>query len=87
MEQFIKQHSDCTLGVLEGFDRVLSRGTLRSLCHPDGVNKFLAAKGVPFKKFADFTEGLTDQIAGRAGCARSVRTTLRCSKPYCMANA
>ena len=66
MEQFIKQHSDCTLGVLEGFDRVLFRGTLRSLCYPDGVNKFLAAKGVPFKEFGDFTQGLTDQIAGYA---------------------
>jgi hypothetical protein len=42
MKRFLERHRDQILGVLSGFDRVLFRGTVRSLEYLDGVEAFLA---------------------------------------------
>ncbi|HHT9160079.1 MAG TPA: hypothetical protein ACFYEH_09480 [Candidatus Brocadiaceae bacterium] len=41
MEQFLNRHKDTIYGVISGFDRVLFRGTLRSISHMEGMRAFL----------------------------------------------
>lgn len=74
MNGFIRRHRDCVMGVLSGFDRVRFRGTLRWLCYPDGLGRYLSSIKVLLKDFSEFTQGLTarirqaaEQIAGSAG--------------------
>ena len=62
MESFLKQHGDAVLGVLHGFDRVLFRGTLRSISYCAGMDRFLGAQRVLYKDFAPFVDGLSDQL-------------------------
>lgn len=66
MEHFIKQHHECILGVLEGFDRMRFQGTLRSICYGKGVDSFLGAAGVRYKDFGTFAQGLSDQLKHNA---------------------
>jgi hypothetical protein len=66
MERFIARHHDRILGVLSGFDRVLFRGTLRSISYRNGMNAFLFSHGVLYKDFGSFAEGLSDRIKRHA---------------------
>ena len=66
MEQFIKQHHECILGILEGFDRVLFRGTLRSIAYGDGLARFLSFKGIRLKAFKSFLGSCSQQIVQHA---------------------
>jgi len=43
MEQFLNRHKDTIYGVISGFDRVLFRGTLRSISHVEGMKAFLSS--------------------------------------------
>ncbi len=54
MEQFINRHKDSIDHILSFFDRILFRGTLRSISHVEGMNKFLTANKVFLKDFKDF---------------------------------
>jgi len=51
MQRFLKRHKDRIVGVLSGFDRVLFRGTLRSIEYQAGFDKFLGAQRVLYKIF------------------------------------
>jgi hypothetical protein len=62
MNEFTKQHQDCIHGTLTGFDRVLFRGTLRSISYLDGVHRFLCAKGILMKDFMAFAEDCTERL-------------------------
>jgi hypothetical protein len=42
MENLLNRHKDSIVGVLSCFDRVLFRGTLRSISHLDGMKVFLS---------------------------------------------
>jgi hypothetical protein len=66
MEAFIQRHEGDVLGVLSGFDRLLFKGTLRSLSYAKGVDKFLGAARVQYKDYKSFVMGLTAQIRSRA---------------------
>jgi len=66
MEQFIRTHQDKIVGVLEGFDRILFRGTFRSLAHGDGLGRFLSAKGVRLTHFKDFALCCSRRLAEHA---------------------
>jgi len=70
MDDFITRHEDRIIGVLHGFDRMLFRGTLRSISYVQGMAKFLASQGVLLKDFAAFarrcTAVLTDHAQGVA---------------------
>src|SRR5580704_10414456 len=66
MERFIERHQDAIVGVLSGFDRVLFRGTLRSLSYLDGMDKFLGSQRVLYKDFGAFAERLSQQIKDHA---------------------
>ena len=62
MEQFLKSHREHITGVLSGFDRVLFRGTLRSISHLDGMNRFLSYHKVLLKDFGVFVQKHSNQI-------------------------
>jgi hypothetical protein len=66
MERFLQRHAGQVLGVLSGFDRVLFRGTLRSLSYLKGMDKFLGSQGVLYKDFGAFAERLSAQIKAQA---------------------
>jgi hypothetical protein len=50
------------MGILNGFDRVRIRGTLRWLCYVDGFGKYLSAMKVRLKDFKQYAEGITDGV-------------------------
>ena len=74
MERFLKRHASRILGSISGFDRVLFRGVLRSICHVQGLDYFMGSQRVGFKDFQWFVEKFSagikkraEQIARRAG--------------------
>jgi hypothetical protein len=66
MESFLERHGDRVLGVLAGFDRLLFRGTLRSIAYPAGFDKFLGMCHVLYKDYAAFAQGISDRIKEHA---------------------
>ena len=46
MKRFLERHSDRITGTLSGFDRVLFRGTLRSIAHVSGLEQFRSHKSL-----------------------------------------
>ena len=66
MEGFIQRHKEDVIGVLSGFDRLLFRGTLRSIAYGQGLDRFLGAVGVRYKDFGSFAEGLSEQLKSHA---------------------
>jgi hypothetical protein len=78
MERFLNRHSDRIIGVLSGFDRVVFRGTLRSLSYLEGMDKFLGSQHVLYKDFGPFAERLSDQVKAQAeAIARQHQRPLR----------
>ncbi len=66
MERFLRQHRDQVMGVLSGFDRLVFRGSLRSISYRNGLDMFLSSRRVLYKDFARWAEGLTDRIKAHA---------------------
>ena len=66
MRQFIARHADRIAGVLSGFDRLIFRGYLRSLCYDRGVKNFLDSQGVLLKDFEGFVQTVTGIIKAAA---------------------
>jgi hypothetical protein len=66
MEQFITMHQKNVIGVLEGFDRVLFRGTFPSLAYGDGMGRFLSAKGIRLTQFKEFALRCSRSLAEHA---------------------
>jgi len=66
MKSFLTRHSQRILGVLSGFDRVLFRGTLRSISYVKGLEIFLNANHILLKDFAGFAQRCTTQLAAHA---------------------
>ena len=52
MEKFIQKYDDKINGVLNGFDRLVFRGSLRFLSYTAGMMSFLYTIGVLLKDFA-----------------------------------
>ena len=51
MHEFIAKHRDKIAGTLSGFDRLVLRGTLRSITFADGLRHYLHANDVLLKNF------------------------------------
>ena len=51
MKEFIAKHREEIAGVLSGFDRLIFRGTLRSISYPEGMMGYLWAKQVRLTEF------------------------------------
>ncbi|MFQ5770408.1 MAG: hypothetical protein ACE5HX_07725 [bacterium] len=77
MEQFLIRHKKHIIGVLSGFDRVLFRGTLRSISHVEGMSLFLACRNVLLKDFGVFVEKQSTHLKEHAKAF-----ALRHGRPY-----
>jgi hypothetical protein len=54
MHTFLQQHLKSVTGMISGWDRLRFHGTLISICHAEGLSRFLSASGKFFKGFKDF---------------------------------
>ena len=77
MQHFLESHADRVSGVLSGFDRVLFRGTNRTLSYVEGMEMFLACRGVLYKDFSAFVQKLSKRIKDHAE-----NTAKRLSRPF-----
>jgi hypothetical protein len=66
MERFLQRHNDRILGTITGFDRVLFRGQLLSICHIRAMDRFLSSQHILYKHFSQFAQIFTDQIISHA---------------------
>jgi hypothetical protein len=62
VQSFLQQHRDHIHGVLSGFDRVRFRGTLRSVCHADGLFRYLCFIKVFLVTFKTFFDGTARRL-------------------------
>jgi hypothetical protein len=66
MERFMKRHEGRVLGTIAGFDRVLFRGNLSSICYAEGMDRFLSSQGVLYKDFKPFVEKISTRVKEHA---------------------
>ncbi len=62
MKSFMQRHASSVMGVLNGFDRLRFRGTLRWLCYGAGMGRYLSAIGVPLTQFKEYTQAVTARV-------------------------
>lgn len=62
MHEFIAKHPEKIAGTLSGFDRLVFRGTLRSIAYPAGMMGYLAANRVLFKDFGAHAEQVSQHL-------------------------
>jgi len=62
MERFVDRHKDDIVGTLSGYDRVLFRGTLRSISYVTGMEIFVSSQGVLFKNYDSYAASLTAEL-------------------------
>lgn len=62
MHEFIAKHRDKITGTLSGFDRLVLRGTLRSITFADGLRHYLHANDVLLKDFGSHVELVSGQL-------------------------
>ena len=62
MNEFIAKHQDKVAGTLSGFDRLIFRGHLRSIGHPQGMMNYLWTNQVLLKNFGDHVEKVTERL-------------------------
>jgi hypothetical protein len=65
MERFLERHQGRVIGVLTGFDRILFRGTLRSISYLEGLQGFLSYHGILYKDFGRFVQDLSQRLKDR----------------------
>jgi hypothetical protein len=78
MHEFIAKHQDKIAGTLSGFDRLVFRGHLRSIGHPQGMMSYLWTNQVYLKNFGDHVEKVTQRVkeaslAAAKACRRPVK--------------
>jgi hypothetical protein len=66
MDAFLQRHRDQIVGVLSGCDRVLFRGTLRSISYLDGMERLLASHRIRYVEFGAFVERVSDRLKQHA---------------------
>ena len=66
MKRFLERHHGRISGTLSGFDRVLFRGTLRSIAYVKGLEVSLYSQHVLFKDFGRYAESLSQRIIEQA---------------------
>jgi len=78
MKEFIAKHHEQILGVLSGFDRLVFRGTLRSIAYAEGMRRYLRAQHVLLKDFGTHVAEVSERlkaasVAEAEGLGRAVR--------------
>jgi hypothetical protein len=66
MDAFLQRHRERIVGVLSGCDRVLFRGTLRSISYLDGMERLLASHRIPYTQFSTFVQRVSDRLKQHA---------------------
>jgi hypothetical protein len=66
MERFLQRHRSRIQGVLSGFDRLLFRGTLRSISYREGLEIFLSTQRVLIKDFSRFAQHISNRLKDHA---------------------
>ena len=66
MRQFIAIHSRLIQGILNGYDRMLFRGTLRFLAFVDGMTGFMKRRRMLHKDFMAWSGSVTERIKADA---------------------
>ena len=66
MERFLKRYEDRIIGIISGFDRILIRGTLRSISYSKGMDKFLGSHQVLYTKYGEFVEMQSEELKKHA---------------------
>lgn len=66
MERFLTRYEDRIVGTKTGFDRILFRGTARSISYCQGAEIFLSCQRVLYKDFAEFSQRITQEICQHA---------------------
>ncbi|MFN7173051.1 MAG: hypothetical protein ACK4P3_09755, partial [Fimbriimonadaceae bacterium] len=62
MHEFIAKHEHKITGTLSGFDRLVFRGTLRSIAHDEGMKRYLWANQVLLKDFGSHVERVSRRL-------------------------
>ena len=62
MHEFIAKHEDKITGTLSGFDRLVFRGTLRSIAYDEGMKRYLWANQVLLKDFGSHVERVSRRL-------------------------
>ena len=71
MERFLTRHASRITGILSGFDRMLFRGTLRSISYVDGLDKFLSSQRVLYNlNYAQNSTFAQSRAVGRSSPRR-----------------
>lgn len=66
MERFLERHSSCIEGVVTGFDRLVFRGTWRSVSYVKGMDRLLASQHVLYKDFTAWAQRVTARVRAHA---------------------
>jgi hypothetical protein len=66
MQSFLQRFGSLVSGVLSGFDRLVFRGTLRSVVHGRRMMVYLSRMRILMKDFGGWAEGRSDQIKAAA---------------------
>jgi hypothetical protein len=77
MKRFLERHRDRITGTLSGFDRVLFRGTLRSISYVKGCEVFLYSHHVLMKDFSSYVISLSQRLVEHAK-----ELTSKMGRPY-----
>jgi hypothetical protein len=62
MHEFIAKHQEQITGTLSGFDRLVFRGTLRSIAHAGGMKQYLWTNQILLKDFGAHVERVSREI-------------------------
>ena len=62
MHEFIAKHGNKITGTLSGFDRLVFRGTLRSIAHGEGMKRYLWANQILLKDFGSHVERVSRRL-------------------------
>ncbi len=62
MLEFMQKYRDKASSILSGFDRIVFRGLLRSIVHPDGMKRHLSRCDVPRRNFGAHVEETTKKL-------------------------
>lgn len=83
MKSFIQKHTSDVIGVLSGFDRLVFRGTLRTLSYVEGMGAYLGHRHVLLKDFGNFAKAVSSQVkdASRASAVRAGRPDIFVESP------
>ena len=66
MERFVKRYADRIVDSIAGFDRILFKGNLSSICHREGMELFLSSQYVLLKDYSGFVQRPSKRLKERA---------------------